>query len=119
MIVNGQHLEHGIYGPSPPCNLDKFKEAICGKKFLDLGSGRGEIVEKALELGADAYGVEINAELFSESKAKDRIIFGNILDQEFSKYDILYYYIGGCKRETELWRKITVEFKGNVILFAG
>jgi SAM-dependent methyltransferase len=119
MIYDGQHLEYGIYAPSPVSSLEPFASAIRGKKLLDLGSGRGEIVAKALELGADAYGIEIEPELVTESQVKDRIICGNIFAHDLSKYEVLYYYLQGCKEEAELFRKVLREFRGNVIVYSG
>lgn len=119
MIQNGQWLEYGIYAPSPPDALEPFGPAIKGKKFLDLGSGRGEIVSKALELGADAYGIEIEPSLVAESVVPERIIEGNIFAQNLNEYDVMFYYLGGCKEEADLFRKILREFRGFIITYSG
>lgn len=119
MITVGQHLKHGVYGCSPVDSLEQFRSAISGKKFLDIGSGRGDIVEKALQLGANAFGIEVEDELYNSSKCKDRIIFGDVFDLDLIEYDVLYYYIGGCWKERELMYKIMRTFKGYLILYSG
>lgn len=119
MIRDGERMDYGIYAPSPTEKLYEFASVIQGRRFLDLGSGRGEIVECALEMGADSYGVEINLDLYNESKCRDRIILGSMFDIELSNYDVLYYYLGGCKKEAELFEKIGKTFRGNTILYSG
>lgn len=119
MIKVGQYLEHGIYAPSPPHYLDQFETAIKGKRFLDLGSGRGEIVQKALSLGADAYGIEIEDELVMQSCCPDRIIHGNLFTVDLSQYEVLYYYLSGTWNEGDLLKKIIREFRGFLICYSG
>ena len=119
MIANGQHTEHGVYCPSPVSFLDNFKDFLHGKRVLDIGSGRGYVVEKLLSLGADAYGIEINTELYNESVCRERIVNKDIFDESLKDYDVLYYYIGGCFKEKELFDKILKEFKGAIICYSG
>lgn len=119
MILNGQHLEHGVYCPSPVSFLDNFKDFLKGKRVLDLGAGRGFIVDKMLSLGANAFGIEINKELFDESICPERMTLGDMFDISFKDYEVLYYYVGGCFKEKELFDKILKEFKGAIICYSG
>lgn len=119
MIEEGTHTEHGCFASSPLAALDQFEEAVRGKKLLDLGAGKGYVVEKFLSLGANAFGVEIEPELYNEAITKDRIFNKDMFDMDFSKYDVLYYYINGCKRQDELFKKIGREFKGYMIIYNG
>lgn len=109
----------GRFYPSEPDFLDQFAGAITNKRFLDLGSGDGSIVERAEHLGAIAWGVEADIKLVKTSKSKDRIIHKNLFDLDLSKYDVLYYYNRGCALQKELWAKIEKEFRGFIIVYNG
>lgn len=119
MITPGMHTEHGVYAESPISALAQFESAIKGKKFLDLGCGKGFIVEKALSLGANAFGVEIEKELVAEAITPERVIQGDLFEVDLSRYEVLYYYLKGCKREAELFDKIVREFRGFMIIYNG
>ena len=119
MILEGTRTEHGIYCPSPMEGLDKFAQVIRGKRFLDIGSGYGGIVERAQELGANAYGVEVNEELYRDSTCRDKIFHKDVFDMDLTNWDVLYYYLGGCNRECELFHKILREHQGYTILYSG
>jgi protein-L-isoaspartate O-methyltransferase len=81
----------------------KFAGLKPGEKMFDLGSGDGRIVIIAAQkFGADATGVEIDAELARESAEKIRslglekkahIVRGDILRQDYSSADVLAVYL--------------------------
>lgn len=116
MIDEGKNNQWGRYWPSPENKLLPYNAAIRGKKFLDIGSGKGHIVKEALLLGADAWGVEADPELYGQTMCEDRIFNVDLFNFDFSCFDVLYYYLGGCNREAELLEKIKREFKGDVIM---
>ena len=71
-------------------------------KYLDVGCGRGESVQRALELGFDAFGLEYITELTNE-----RIMEGDIEDLQFddgafeyvSCYDVLEHLTPGTEQK--------------------
>jgi 16S rRNA G966 N2-methylase RsmD len=94
------------YYPTPESVVErmlKFAGLKPGEKLFDLGSGDGRIVVIAAQkYGADATGVEIDAELVKQSTERIRslglektahIIRGNILRQDYSSADVLAVYL--------------------------
>jgi protein-L-isoaspartate O-methyltransferase len=94
------------YYPTPEPVVErmlKFAALKPGEKMFDLGSGDGRIVIIAAQkFGADATGVEIDAELAKESAEKIRslglekkahIVRGDILRQDYSSADVLAVYL--------------------------
>jgi len=80
-----------------------------GTKFLDLGSGLGDVVLLAASLGAKAKGIEYDDELLKDSQTaftqlreempqfndtNVKLEKGDFFSREvdFSKYDVLYWY---------------------------
>lgn len=119
MIKQGEHTQHGIYAESPLSSLSQFEEFVKGKKVLDLGAGKGFIVDKLLSMGANAWGIEIEKELFDEAITPQRMILGDFMTIDFSKWDVIYYYMNGCAKQAELFDKIAREFKGYIIVYTG
>ena len=74
-----------------------------GEKMFDLGSGDGRIVIMAAQkFGADATGVEFDADLYKQSmerirslglEKKARIILGDIFKQDYSPADLITVYL--------------------------
>ena len=94
------------YYPTPESVVErmlKFAGLKPGEKLFDLGSGDGRIVIMAAQkFGADATGVEIDAELAKDSaekirslglEKKARIVRGDILRQDYSSADVLAVYL--------------------------
>lgn len=94
------------YYPTPESVVErmlKFADLKPGEKLFDLGSGDGRIVVIAAQkFGADATGIEIDAELAKQSAEKIRglglekrahIIHGDILRQDYSSADVLAVYL--------------------------
>jgi protein-L-isoaspartate O-methyltransferase len=94
------------YYPTPESVVRKMLEVgglKKGEKMFDLGSGDGRIVIMAAEkFGADATGVEFDADLHKQSMAKikslglektARIIHGDIMQQDYSSADLLTVYL--------------------------
>ena len=94
------------YYPTPESVVErmlKFAGLKPGEKLFDLGSGDGRIVVMAAQnFGADATGVEIDAELAKQSTEKIRglglekrahIIRGDILRQDYSSADVVAVYL--------------------------
>ena len=94
------------YYPTPEPVVErmlKFAGLKPGEKLFDLGSGDGRIVIMAAQkFGADATGVEIDAELAKDSaekirslglEKKARIVRGDILRQDYSSANVLAVYL--------------------------
>jgi 16S rRNA G966 N2-methylase RsmD len=94
------------YYPTPESVVErmlKFAGLKPGEKLYDLGSGDGRIVIIAAQkFGADATGVEIDAELVKQSSERirglglekhARIVRGDILRQDYSSADVLAVYL--------------------------
>lgn len=94
------------YYPTPETVVQKMLEVAGvkkGEKVFDLGSGDGRIVIMAAKkFGADATGVEFDADLARQSAAKikslgiektARIIQGDIMQQDFSSANVLTVYL--------------------------
>ena len=66
-----------------------------GETFCDLGSGKGDVLIKAAQLGAQCYGYEIDTDLINESNNKinefELTNNINILNQDFYNQDISNY----------------------------
>src|ERR1700719_3779311 len=94
------------YFPTPQSIVDKMLqlgELKAGEKMYDLGSGDGRIVIMAArKYRADATGVELDDTLYKQSalriktlglESHARIIHGDLLQQDYSSYDLLTIYL--------------------------
>jgi len=86
-----------------------------GSKLLDVGAGDGTVLFVATLLGYEAVGYENNSaliELFEAVKKRltsegignfdnAEVKLGNVLDADFSEYDVIYNYKGGLSNENE------------------
>jgi len=94
------------YYPTPESVVDrmlKFGGLKAGEKMFDLGSGDGRVVIMAAQkYGADATGIEMDADLYKQSmdrirslglEKKARIIKGDIQAQDFSGANLLTVYL--------------------------
>jgi hypothetical protein len=94
------------YYPTPETIVDRMLDLgglKAGEKMFDLGSGDGRIVIMAAQkYHADSTGVELDSDLAQSSAAKirqlgleknARIIYGDILKQDYSSADLLTVYL--------------------------
>jgi 16S rRNA A1518/A1519 N6-dimethyltransferase RsmA/KsgA/DIM1 with predicted DNA glycosylase/AP lyase activity len=94
------------YYPTPETIVEKMLRLgglKAGEKMFDLGSGDGRIVIMAAKkFGADATGVEFDADLWKQSTDRIKalglqkhahIILGDILEQDYSSADLLTVYL--------------------------
>jgi len=66
-----------------------------GIRFLDVGSGTGNIMSIALKLGFDAFGIEYMIELAVESatQIKERTTYVDALEfKGYGEFDLIYFY---------------------------
>jgi len=111
-------LEHCVYADSKSEHLsDVFDRLITDKNFLDLGSGVGLVVEKALNYTSNAFGIEIEPWLIDLSIARSQIIEGDYFETDLSIYDVLYYYIIGTYQEDRLVTQLENELSGKLIVY--
>jgi len=102
-----------------------------GRRFLDLGSGDGRIVFLAALLGADATGIEYERDLDHLARRarrrlahlvpieRARLRRGDFFKEDFSRYDVLFYYGHGSYLEKRLLEKMVREMReGSVALIA-
>lgn len=92
------------------------------KKFYELGSGDGRVVNEATKMGANAYGIEQSwlRVLYSRYKATNlnnaKFYHGNIFSKNYSDGDIVYIYLllkGVAKLEEKLKKELK---KGAVVI---
>jgi len=94
------------YFPTPQTIVDKMLqlgELKAGEKMYDLGSGDGRIVIMAArKYKADSTGVELDDALFKQSSQRiktlglsslARIVHGDLMQQDYSSYDLLTIYL--------------------------
>jgi SAM-dependent methyltransferase len=102
-------------------------QSMHNKCFVDAGCGIGDKVLMALVyLECNAIGLEIDDETISDANfifgdiVKKRVIKGDILKHDYSKYDIIYYYQPIAKRDKEeQFEKLVEETcKVGAIIFA-
>lgn len=94
------------YYPTPESVVEamlKMGGLKAGEKMFDLGSGDGRLVIMAAEkFKANATGVELDADLHKQSTERikrlglektAKIIFGDVLEQDYSSADLLTVYL--------------------------
>lgn len=94
------------YYPTPESVVErmlKLGDVKPGDKVFDLGSGDGRVVVMAAQkFGADATGIEMDADLWKQSmerikslglEKKARIIRGDIAKQDYSSATVLTVYL--------------------------
>lgn len=94
------------YYPTPESVVERMLKlggVKPGEKTFDLGSGDGRVVIIAAEkFGADATGIELDADLYKQSsdkikqlglEKKARIIQGDILKQDLRSADVVTVYL--------------------------
>ncbi len=124
-------LEKGIYLPT--FNLINLYNTVKNPKFkdktsiIDLGSGDGRIVFLFSLIGYYSIGVEYNEHLcrLSDNIIKPRLILegfnvkkarfkqGDFLNEDFSDYDMIYFFPGGFNNYKELEDKLIKTMKDN------
>lgn len=92
-----QHLDH-VRGVAATSLLDR-EVGLAGTRLLDVGAGLGELVVCALERGADAYGIEPDADaaaiarLLLESRGHDpervQAGVGETLPHDDASFDVV------------------------------
>ena len=99
-----------------------------GARFLDLGSGDGRVVFMAAAMGAHATGIEFDRRLHRLAlDARGRL--GDILDidravlkrgdffkEDFSGYDIFFYFGSGSSAESTLLARLRREMRPDAVL---
>jgi len=119
MIGSRQETQHGVYYPSDLEDLrEPFKKYLKHKSFLDLGAGKGEVVELANECGALANGIEIDEAFYSVSDKRWNY-FDDMFNLDWSKFNALYYYLWGSNQEERITDKLNAECKGLCFIYTG
>lgn len=120
----------GSDAPYVPTKMDAIKKILKlagvkkGKKFYELGSGDGRVVNEAAKLKSDASGIEqsLLRVLYSRCKAftlnlkNAKFYHGNIFNKNYSDADIVYIYLlnkGVKKLEEKLKKELQ---KGSVVI---
>jgi len=108
--------DYGIYCPSIIEDITPAFRKYCNyKRFLDVGSGNGSVLELAFRHGSLVRGVEIEKEFAENSRFKEHIINKDFEDIDFRIYNIIYYFMKGTTKEKELIKKINNEANGLVM----
>lgn len=99
-----------------------------GDRFLDLGSGDGRVVFLAASMGASAVGIEFDRRLHrlaGTARARldgvidiDRAVLkrADFFKEEFSGYDVFFYFGSGSSAEDRLLAKLRREMRPEAIL---
>ena len=120
MIINTEpvRIDQGIFEESVPEHLhDIFYEYLPNKSFIDLGSGLGKVVTKALEFTPHAFGIENELFLADNSESYSQIIRDDMFTHDLSSYDVIFYYLIGTWDEDILVEKIINEHTGIIIMY--
>ncbi|MDY7031090.1 MAG: hypothetical protein SVY10_04170 [Thermodesulfobacteriota bacterium] len=128
----GYYAEKGIFVPTKikdPNILKAFNEVLKpGIRFLDLGSGDGRVVFLATLFGAISTGIEFDGDIFKSSiKAREKLsqgfdlsetklMRGDFFNADFSRFDSIYYFMGGSFEEGRLEEKLAREMEPGAIL---
>ena len=124
-FVETERREKGLFYPtSLDDTLDAFESEVRpGLRLLDLGSGDGRVVFLSALLGADATGVEWETSLHRIAlDARDRLSdlvpkkrahlkAGDFLREDFSQYDLLFYFESGTFDAGAMFAKIRRELR--------
>jgi SAM-dependent methyltransferase len=117
--------EKGLFYPTSLDDvLDAFESEVRpGLRLLDLGSGDGRVVFLSAVLGADATGVEWEESLHRLAldargrlsdlvpKGRAHLKAGDFLREDFTRYDLLFYFESGTFDATALFDKIRRELR--------
>lgn len=130
--TGGFYAKKGIFVPTKikdPNILRAFNEVLKpGVRFLDLGSGDGRVVFLAALFGAVSTGIEFDKDIFETSiRAKDRLserfdlsqaklLRDDFFNADFSKFDVIYYFMGGSFEEGRLEEKLAREMSKGAVL---
>ncbi|HEV8700100.1 MAG TPA: class I SAM-dependent methyltransferase [Candidatus Polarisedimenticolia bacterium] len=99
-----------------------------GARFLDLGSGDGRVVFLAAGMGARATGIEFNRGLYRLARTArarldglpgiDRAVLkrGDFFKEDFSDYDVFFYFGSGSSAEQALLAKLRREMRPDALL---
>ncbi len=91
--------------PSSMGNIDgilRYAKLKKNQKFVDLGSGDGRLVLKAVEqYGVLGIGVEMNpflvwySRLWAKLRRQDRVVYicGSLFDYPLSQCDVIYFFL--------------------------
>jgi 16S rRNA A1518/A1519 N6-dimethyltransferase RsmA/KsgA/DIM1 with predicted DNA glycosylase/AP lyase activity len=87
-------------------------------KHIDLGSGDGQIVKTAIQLGANSYGIEIDPVLAQQSRDTYGITVLNedCFNSDVSKADVITCWFSLLPGTIDLMEKIHTEMKKGAIL---
>ena len=117
-MIKGVTTTFGIFEVS---NLEHLKEVFSkylkGRRFLDVGSGLGQVVKFALNYTTDSTGIEYERPFIDCTCISANILHEDFFKHDFSQYNVLYYYIFGTGDEKKLIEKIKKEFKGILIIY--
>jgi 16S rRNA G966 N2-methylase RsmD len=120
-LVDGYN-GYAMTSSSALANIDKFAP-IKGRKFLDIGSGKGAVVVNAIKLGAKfASGIEFNKKLhivaernFKVLKHQGKANSINIDALEFLNYSDYDYYFLFNPFESEIYSEVISRILGQTV----
>ena len=117
-MIRGVTTTLGIFEVSNLEHLEEvFSKHLKGKRFLDLGSGIGQVVKLAFVYARTATGIEYEKPFIDCTHIRENILHKDFFEHDFSQYDVLYYYVSGTKDERRLVEKIANEFTGIFIVY--
>lgn len=98
--VYGEHSEYFTHIPFSGINsiidailLVKHRLKVNWPLFCDAGAGYGFILRLAVQAGFNVQGIELDKFLVGELRRQiTNAIEGDILAQDYSKFDVVYYY---------------------------
>jgi hypothetical protein len=118
----GNKSKNDMFGPVKSPNMIKniiyrYIHKYNCSKFIDVGSGLGDIVRYVDSLGLDSEGIEIDNTLKDQNKDLN-IHFKSAFDHDYTKYDIIYLYRPMESKESmdRLFEKISSDIKKDTII---
>ena len=92
-------------------------EVGSGDKFLDLGCGDGQFLERAELMGAQASGIEIDPDLVAICQGKGlNVIQGDVFDADVSKKSVVSFWFTDEVQVPLLMDKLYAEMKNGARL---
>jgi hypothetical protein len=121
LVINNKS-KNDMFGPVKSPNkikniISKYIKKYNCNNFIDIGSGKGDIVRYVDSLGLSSEGIEIDNTL-KKYNTDLNIHFKSAYNHDYSKYDIIYLYrpMESKDKMDKLFEKISSDIKKDTII---